>query len=52
MNGCVTTLSMENGKCLDVDVLSKVCHDCPRIGREMIILRELSSNKSMLESAK
>ena len=34
MNGCVTTLSMENGKCLDVEVLSKVCHGCRRIGRE------------------
>ena len=34
MNGCVTTLSMKNGKCLDVEVLSKVCHGCQRIGRE------------------
>ena len=24
MNGCVTVLSMETGKCLDVEVLSKV----------------------------
>ena len=28
MNGCVATLSMETGKCLDVKVLSKVCHGC------------------------
>ena len=34
MSGCVTTLSMENGKCLDVEVLSKVCHGCQRIERE------------------
>ena len=30
LNGCVTTLSMENGKSL-VEVLSKVCHGCQRI---------------------
>ena len=34
MNGCVTTLSTENGKCLDVEVLSKVFHGCQRIERE------------------
>ena len=28
MNGCVAALSMETGKCLDVEVLSKVCHGC------------------------
>ena len=33
MNGCVT-ISMENEKCLDVEVLSKVFHGCRRIGRE------------------
>ena len=35
LNGCVTTQSMENGKCPDVDsVLSKVCHGCQTIERE------------------
>ena len=37
MNGCVTTLSMENGKCLDVEVLSEVCHGCRRIEREVVM---------------
>lgn len=27
-NGCVTVISMETGKCLDVEVLSKVCQGC------------------------
>ncbi|XP_028412728.1 uncharacterized protein LOC114535641 [Dendronephthya gigantea] len=35
LNGCVTTLSMENVKCLDVEVLSKVCHGCQRVEREV-----------------
>ena len=39
MNGCVTTLSMENGKCLDVEVLSKVCHGCQRIERESDLIK-------------
>ena len=30
MNGCVTVLSMETGKCLDVEVLSKVCQGCQK----------------------
>ena len=30
MNGCVTVISMETGKCLDVEVLSKVCQGCQR----------------------
>ena len=29
MNGCVTTLSIDTGKCLDVEVLSKV----PRVSK-------------------
>lgn len=33
LNGCVTTLSMETGKCLDVEVPSKICHGCQRIKR-------------------
>lgn len=32
--GCVTTLSIETGKCLDVEVLTKVCHGCKKIERE------------------
>lgn len=34
LNGCVTTLSIETGKCLDVEVLTKVCHGCNKIERE------------------
>ena len=30
MNGYVTTLSMDTGKCLDIEVLSKVCRGCER----------------------
>ena len=30
MNGCVTTLSIDTGKCLDVEFLSKVCQGCQR----------------------
>jgi hypothetical protein len=30
MNGCVTTLSIDTGKCLDAAVLSKVCRGCQR----------------------
>ena len=30
MNGCVTVISMETGKCLDVEILSKVCQGCQR----------------------
>ena len=30
INGCVTVLSMDTGKCLDVEVLSKVCHACKK----------------------
>ena len=30
MNGCVTTISMDTGKCLDFEVLSKVCQACQR----------------------
>ena len=30
MNGCVTNLSTDTGKCLDVEVLSKVCHACQK----------------------
>ena len=34
LNGCVTTLSIDSGKCLDVEILSKVCHGCQKIERE------------------
>jgi hypothetical protein len=34
LNGCVTTFSMETGKCLVVEILCKVCHTCQRIDRE------------------
>ena len=29
MNGYVTTLSMDTGKCLNIQVLRKVCHGKP-----------------------
>jgi hypothetical protein len=35
LNGQVTTISMETGKCLDVEILCKVCHTCQRIDREI-----------------
>jgi len=34
LNGCVTTLSIETGKCLDVEILTKVCHGCQKIANE------------------
>lgn len=34
LNGCVTTLPMEMGKCLDVEILTKVCHGCHKIEKE------------------
>ena len=34
LNGCVTAISMDTGKSLDVEVLSKACHVCQRIERE------------------
>ena len=34
LHGCVTTLSIDTGKCLDVEVLTKVCHGCQRIAKE------------------
>jgi hypothetical protein len=40
LNGCVTTLSMENGKSL-VEVLNKVCLGCQRIELEMMWERKL-----------
>ena len=33
LNGCVTVLSMETGKCLDIDILTKVCHVCRKINK-------------------
>ena len=40
LNGCVTTLSMESGKCLDVEVLTKVCHGCQRIQSENDLIKK------------
>ena len=33
LNGCVTTLSIDTGKYLDVEILTKVCHGCQKISR-------------------
>lgn len=30
LHGCVTAISMETGKILDVEPLSKVCHSCKK----------------------
>ena len=30
LNGCVAVLSIDTGKCLDIEVLSKVCRACQR----------------------
>lgn len=30
LNGCVAVLSIDTGKCLDVEVLTKVCRGCQR----------------------
>lgn len=35
LNGCVTTLSMETGKCLDVEIMTKVCHGCQKVEMEV-----------------
>ena len=45
LNGCVTTLSMETGKCLDVEVLTKVCNGC-----QIIKWESDNGNKSVLEA--
>lgn len=34
LNVCVTALSIATGKCLDVDILSKVSHGCKKIEKE------------------
>ena len=34
LNGCVTTIPVDTGKCIDVEVLSKVCHRCKRVEKE------------------
>ena len=34
LNSCVTTLSIDTGKCLDVDILTKVYHGCQRIEKQ------------------
>ena len=34
LNGCVTTLSIDTGKCLDVEILTKVCRGCQRIEKQ------------------
>jgi hypothetical protein len=45
LHGCVTTLSIDTGKCLDVEVLTKVCHGCQRIARE----KDASKKADMVE---
>ena len=37
----VTTLSIDTGKCLDVEVLTKVCHGCQRIAKKDDALKKL-----------
>ena len=33
LNGCVTTLSIDTGKCFDVEILTNVCHSCNNIAK-------------------
>ncbi|XP_028418587.1 uncharacterized protein LOC114544031 [Dendronephthya gigantea] len=34
LNGCVATISMDTGKILDVEPLSKVCHTCKKLNKK------------------
>jgi hypothetical protein len=40
LNGCVTTLSIDTGKCLDVEIMTKVCHGCQRIDKQTNALKK------------
>lgn len=40
LNGCVTTLSIDTGKCLDVEIMTKVCHGCQRIDKQTDALKK------------
>ena len=44
LHGCIT-LSIDTGKCLDVEVLTKVCHGCERISKE----KDVSKKADLLE---
>ena len=45
LNGCVTTLSIDTGKCLDVEILTKVCRGCQKIEKQT----DASKKADMLE---
>ena len=45
LNGCVTTLSIDTGKCLDVEMLTKVCHGCHKIAK----MTDASKKADLLE---
>ena len=45
LNGCVTTLSIDTGKCLDVEMLTKVCHGCHKIAK----MTDVSKKADLLE---
>jgi hypothetical protein len=44
LNGCVTTLLIDTGKCLDVEIMTKVCCGCQRIDKQT----DASKNADML----
>jgi hypothetical protein len=40
LNGCVTTSSIDTGKCLDVEIMTKVCRGCQRIDKQTNALKK------------
>lgn len=48
LNGCVTAISMETGKILDVEPLSKVCHTCKKFeGKDSLEIEELKADHAL-----
>ena len=48
LNGCVTAISMETGKILDVEPLSKVCHTCKKFeGKDDLNTEELKAEHAL-----
>ena len=40
LNGCVAAISIDTGKCLDIEVLTKVCHRCQIIEKEQDVVKK------------
>ena len=53
LNGCVTTLSIDTGKCLDVEIRTKVCRGCQKIekqtdaSKKLICWRDISARQTI-----